>query len=119
MTLSSEKILSLARNCLKIEQEAIESTCTLLDESFVRAIHLIEKTILNQGKLVLTGVGKNVPICMKMAGTFNSTGVPATFLDPNQALHGDLGLCRPEDLCLLVSNSGETEDLVRLLPSLK
>lgn len=119
MTLSSAKILSLARNCLQIEQDAIESTSTLLDQSFVEAVHLVEKTLLNEGKLVLTGVGKNVPICLKLAGTFNSTGVSAAFLDPNQALHGDLGLCRREDLCILVSNSGETEDLIRLIPSLK
>jgi arabinose-5-phosphate isomerase len=119
MTLSSEKILASARNCLRLEQAAIETTLEKLDESFVTAIHLIESAILNENKLVFTGVGKNVPICLKLAGTFNSTGVPAAFLDPNQALHGDLGLCRKGDICLLISNSGETEDLIRLLPSLK
>ena len=119
MALSSAKILSLAHKCLQIEQEAIESTSSHLDESFVEAVQLIERIILKGGKLVLTGVGKNVPVCTKLASTFNSTGVPAAFLDPNQALHGDLGLCRPEDLCILVSNSGETEDLIRLIPSLK
>jgi arabinose-5-phosphate isomerase len=119
MTLSSEKILSSARNCLRLEQAAIEATSRKLDDSFVKTIHLIEKTILAGRKLVFTGVGKNVPICMKLAGTFNSTGVPTAFLDPNQALHGDLGLCQGGDLCLLISNSGETEDLLRLLPSLK
>jgi arabinose-5-phosphate isomerase len=119
MTLSSEKILASARNCLRLEQAAIEATIEHLDTSFVTAIHLIESAILNENKLVFTGVGKNVPICLKLAGTFNSTGVPAAFLDPNQALHGDLGLCRKGDVCLLISNSGETEDLIRLLPSLK
>lgn len=119
MTLSSEKILSSARNCLRLEQAAIEATSAKLDESFVRTIHMIENTILDGNKLVFTGVGKNVPICLKLAGTFNSTGVPTTFLDPNQALHGDLGLCQKGDLCVLFSNSGETEDLLRLLPSLK
>jgi arabinose-5-phosphate isomerase len=119
MTLSSEKILASARNCLRLEQAAIEATLAQLDDSFVTAIHLIESAILDENKLVFTGVGKNVPICMKLAGTFNSTGVPAAFLDPNQALHGDLGLCRKGDVCLLISNSGETEDLIRLLPSLK
>lgn len=119
MNLSSEKILDLARRCLSIEQEAIEATRSRIDDSFVKAIHLIEGAILRENKLILTGVGKNVPICLKLAGTFNSTGVPAAFLDPNQALHGDLGLCRNGDLCILVSNSGETEDLIRLLPSLK
>ncbi|NDV61335.1 KpsF/GutQ family sugar-phosphate isomerase [Puniceicoccales bacterium CK1056] len=119
MTLSSENILSSAQNCLRLEQAAIEATSNKLDESFVQSVHLIEKTILDGKKLVFTGVGKNVPICLKLAGTFNSTGVPTTFLDPNQALHGDLGLCQKGDLCVLFSNSGETEDLLRLLPSLK
>lgn len=119
MTLSSENILASARNCLRLEQAAIADTIEKLDDSFVTAIHLIEAAILGENKLVFTGVGKNVPICLKLAGTFNSTGVPAAFLDPNQALHGDLGLCRKGDVCLLISNSGETEDLIRLLPSLK
>jgi arabinose-5-phosphate isomerase len=119
MTLSAEKILSRARDCLDLEKAAIDATRDRLDAAFVNAIRLIEAAILADNKLVFTGVGKNVPICMKLAGTFNSTGVPAAFLDPNQALHGDLGLCRKGDLCLLVSNSGETEDLIRLLPSLK
>jgi len=119
MTLSSEEILASARNCLRLEQLAIESTANQLDDSFVNSIRLIEAAILKNNKLVLTGVGKNVPICLKLAGTFNSTGVPAAFLDPNQALHGDLGLCKEGDVCILISNSGETEDLLRLLPSLK
>jgi arabinose-5-phosphate isomerase len=119
MTLSSEEILSSARNCLRIEQEALQITSDNLGDSFINAIRLIEKAILAGNKLVFTGVGKNVPICMKLFGTFNSTGVPAAYLDPNQALHGDLGLCLEGDLCLLFSNSGETEDLLRLIPALK
>jgi arabinose-5-phosphate isomerase len=119
MTFPPEKIIALARNCLQLERDAIRETADNLDTAFVDAVGLIGETILGKGKLILTGVGKNVPICLKLAGTFNSTGVPAAFLDPNQALHGDLGLCRPDDLCLLVSNSGETEDLLRLLPSLR
>src|SRR5690606_16527831 len=70
-------------------------------------------------KLIFTGVGKNVPICQKLTGTFNSTGVPTAFLDPNQALHGDLGFCRDGDFAILISNSGETQDLLRILPFLK
>lgn len=119
MSLSHDDILDRARTCLQIEQAALRSTSEKLDASFVTAIHLIESAILRDNKLVFTGVGKNVPICLKLAGTFNSTGVPAAFLDPNQALHGDLGLCRKGDVCLLISNSGETEDLLRLLPSLR
>jgi arabinose-5-phosphate isomerase len=119
MTLSPEEILASARKCIRLEQAALESTASALDESFCMVIKLLEAAILRGNKLVLTGVGKNVPICLKLAGTFNSTGVPTAFLDPNQALHGDLGLCAGGDLCLLFSNSGETEDLIRLIPSLK
>jgi arabinose-5-phosphate isomerase len=119
MTLSSKEILSSARTCLQIEQDALKVTADNLGDSFINAIQLIEKAILGGNKLVFTGVGKNVPICMKLFGTFNSTGVPAAYLDPNQALHGDLGLCLEGDLCLLFSNSGETEDLIRLIPALK
>lgn len=119
MTLSSEEILASARQCLQIEQAALQTTSDNLGDSFINAIQLIESAILSGNKLVFTGVGKNVPICMKLFGTFNSTGVPAAYLDPNQALHGDLGLCLEGDLCLLFSNSGETDDLLRLIPSLK
>lgn len=119
MTASTDKLIDLARRCLETEKAAIASTQAALDETFITALKLIESAILEKKKLVLTGVGKNVPICLKMAGTFNSTGIPAAFLDPNQALHGDLGLCRDGDLCILISNSGETEDLLRLIPSLK
>lgn len=119
MTLSSEEILIRARHCLQLEQDALQLTSDHLGEAFVHSIQLIEQAVLGGKKLVFTGVGKNVPICMKLFGTFNSTGVPAAYLDPNQALHGDLGLCQNGDLCLLFSNSGETEDLLRLIPALK
>jgi arabinose-5-phosphate isomerase len=119
MNLTDDAILAHARDCLALEGDAITTTANALDDSFIRAIRLIEATIRSNNKLVFTGVGKNVPICQKLTGTFNSTGVPTTFLDPNQALHGDLGLCLKGDLCILISNSGETEDLLRLLPSVK
>ncbi len=119
MSAETEKILALARTCLSVEEAAIRLTRDHLDHHFVEAIGLLRQVVQRERKLVLTGVGKNVPICLKLAGTFNSTGVTAAFLDPNQALHGDLGLCHPGDLCFLISNSGETEDLLRLLPSLR
>ena len=119
MTFSDDAILASARECLRIEQDALALNQQRLDKGFIETIRLLEATRNAGKKLVFTGVGKNVPVCLKLTGTFNSTAVPATFLDPNQALHGDLGLCREGDLCLLVSNSGETEDLLRLLPSLK
>lgn len=119
MSHESEKILALAKNCLSLEEAAIRLTRDRLDHRFVEAIELLRSVLRAGGKVVLTGVGKNVPICLKLAGTLNSTGVTAAFLDPNQALHGDLGLCACGDLCILISNSGETEDLLRLIPSLR
>lgn len=112
-------ILENARNCLQLEMDAIARTAECLDQAFVQVLHSIRETVGNGGKLIFTGVGKNVPICQKLTGTFNSTGVPATFLDPNQALHGDLGLCAAGDVSILISNSGETEDLIRIIPHLR
>lgn len=116
---SSKAILAKARECLKIEAEAILQTGKLLSQGFVEVVVAVEETIALHKKLIFTGVGKNVPVGLKLVGTFNSTGVPACFLDPNQALHGDLGLCQENDLVFLLSNSGETEDLLRLLPLLR
>jgi arabinose-5-phosphate isomerase len=71
------------------------------------------------GKLIFTGVGKNAPIAQKVAATFNSTGVSSCFLDATQALHGDLGLVDEGDLAFLLSNSGQSEEILRLVPVLK
>ncbi len=115
----SKTILAKARECLKIEAQAIRLTGKLLSQKFVQVVIAVEETIAQRKKLIFTGVGKNVPVGLKLVGTFNSTGIPACFLDPNQALHGDLGLCQENDLVFLLSNSGETEELLRLLPLLR
>lgn len=108
-----------ARQCLELEMEAIGRTSERLDDSFVQVLEIIREALTQGRKIIFTGVGKNVPICQKLTGTFNSTGAPAAFLDPNQALHGDLGLCARGDIAILISNSGETEDLIRILPHLR
>lgn len=114
-----QQLINKARECLQIESEAIQCTAGKLDQSFADVIDELQQCIAAGHKLIFTGVGKNVPICQKLTGTFNSTGVPTTFLDPNQALHGDLGFCGQGDLAILISNSGETEDLIRIIPHLK
>lgn len=119
MTLNSDELLARARKCLELEEKAIRATAECLDETFVTVIRAIHDTILAGQKLIFTGVGKNVSISEKLAGTFNSTGAPACFLDPNQAMHGDLGLCAKEDLVFIISYSGETEEIIKLLPLLK
>ncbi len=119
MNWDSKTVLEKGRECIRVEDEALEATSRQLGESFVTLIHAIETTVSSKKKVIFTGVGKSAHICQKLVGTFNSIGAPAAFLDPTQALHGDLGLCAEGDLTLLVSNSGETEELVRLVPLLK
>ncbi len=112
-------LLAKARKCLMLESSAIQDTATALDKSFVHVIEDIETTVASDNKIIFSGVGKNSPICQKLVGTFNSTGVPACSLDPTQALHGDLGVLVAKDLVFLLSNSGETEELIQLLPVIK
>lgn len=116
---STPAILANARAVLDLEAAAIERSAAALDAAFADLARALCAAIDAGQKLIFTGVGKNVPICQKLTGTFNSTGVPSCFLDPNQALHGDLGLCAPGDHALLFSNSGETEDILRIVPFLK
>ena len=117
--MNSTTLIAKARKCLAIESKAIEATATGLDDTFVDVIIDIKKTVLKHNKLIFSGVGKNTAICQKLMGTFNSTGVPACYLDPTQALHGDLGLLVENDLVFLLSNSGESEELLQLLPLIK
>ncbi len=116
MPLSDQSILAKARQCLAIEREALEITAKVLDGAFVKAARAVEATVAAGRKLVFSGVGKNTHIAEKLTGTFNSIGVPSCFLNPTQALHGDLGLCAAGDLAVLLSNSGATPEMLRLLP---
>ncbi len=116
MPLDSATILAQARHCLAIEREALDATAGVLNEDFVAVVRAVEAVIAAGHKLIISGVGKNAHIGQKLAGTFNSTGVPSCFLDATQALHGDLGLCAPGDLAILLSNSGASMEMLRLLP---
>jgi arabinose-5-phosphate isomerase len=119
MALAPKSILARARACLRIENEAISATARRLGPDFVAAARAVEATVAAGRKLIFTGVGKSAHIANKLCGTFNSTGVSSCFLDATQALHGDLGLVDEGDLALLLSNSGQTEEIVRLVPLLK
>ncbi len=112
-------LLARARQCLAIEREALDETAAALDESFVAVAQAVEAALAAGRKLVFSGVGKNAPIAQKLAGTFNSIGAPSCFLDATQALHGDLGLVAAGDLAILLSNSGATPEILRLLPLLE
>jgi arabinose-5-phosphate isomerase len=119
MALQPKSILARARECIRIESDALGETAKSLGTEFVDTVRAVEATIAAEKKLIFTGVGKSAHIAQKLTGTFNSTGVTSCFLDATQALHGDLGLCGEGDLAVLLSNSGQTEEILRLLPILK
>jgi arabinose-5-phosphate isomerase len=119
MPLQPKSILARARDCIRIESDALKETARQLDAEFVSAARAVEATIAAGHKLIFTGVGKSAHIAQKLCGTFNSTGATSCFLDATQALHGDLGLCAEGDLAILLSNSGQTEEILRLVPILK
>jgi len=101
-----------ARRVLTIESEAVARLAGRIDARFDKAVDLL---VGCKGRVVVAGIGKSGIICQKIAATLSSTGTPAYFLHPAEALHGDIGLLVPGDVVLVVSNSGETEELVRCL----
>ena len=119
MTLDPKSALARARACLQLEKDALAATADSLGGEFVDAARAIEAMAGAGGKLIFSGVGKSAHIAQKLTGTFNSTGISSCFLDPIHALHGDLGLCADGDIAILLSNSGQTEEIVRLVPMLK
>lgn len=99
-----------------MEREALEESERRIDESFVRAVEILSKST---GRAIVSGVGKSGLIGRKIAATLTSTGTPATFLHPSESLHGDLGIVGSTDVAILISKSGESEELVALLNHLK
>jgi arabinose-5-phosphate isomerase len=108
--------LSVAKRVLRIEADAIAGLIDRLDERFEQAIELLYGC---KGRVVVTGLGKSGLIGRKIAATFASTGTPSLFLHAADALHGDLGILTSEDILLAISSSGETEELVELLETVK
>ena len=104
------------KKVLRTEAEAISALIKRIDERFVQAIDLIATC---QGRTVVTGMGKSGLIANKIAATFASTGTPAFFLHPAEGVHGDLGMISRGDIVIAISNSGETEELIRIIPVLK
>lgn len=109
-------IIERARKVLEIESKAIYNLIGRLDTAFVQAVDIISKC---QGKVIVTGIGKSGLIGKKIASTLASTGTPAIFLHTAEASHGDLGMLSRGDVVVGVSNSGETEELIRILPVIK
>lgn len=106
-------IINIASQCLRDEAQAVLDQIPLLDDNFERAVKLI---LGCKGKLIVTGVGKSGHIGAKMAATLSSTGTPSFYLNPLDAYHGDLGVVGNDDIILALSNSGQTDELLRLLP---
>ena len=108
--------LALARKVLQTEAAAILALVDRLDDRFDRAVHLLLDC---RGRVIVTGMGKSGIICRKIAATLSSTGTPAFFLHPAEAIHGDLGVIQGDDVVVALSYSGETEELLRLLETIK
>ena len=114
--LSNDELLALAEEVLAIESRAVDSLRGRLDGAFVKACELCLDT---PGRVVVTGMGKSGHISSKIAATLASTGTPAFFMHPAEASHGDLGMITEHDLLLAVSYSGETEEVITILPLVK
>lgn len=108
----ASEILATAQRVLRIESEAIAAAIDRLDQRFAEAVELI---LACEGRVIVAGMGKSGLVGRKVAATFASLGTPSVFVHPADAMHGDLGMIRPQDLVLLLSHSGETEELLRLL----
>ncbi|MGH8671767.1 MAG: KpsF/GutQ family sugar-phosphate isomerase [Burkholderiales bacterium] len=110
------KALDLAREVLSIEAKAVEALIERVDHSFLEALELI---LHCQGRIVVSGMGKSGHIARKIASTMASTGTPAFYLHPGEASHGDLGMITPHDVLIALSNSGESPELLTILPLIK
>jgi arabinose-5-phosphate isomerase len=108
--------LELARQVLRTEAAAIIGLVDRIDGAFERAVELLHEC---RGRVIVTGMGKSGIICRKIAATLSSTGTAAWFLHPAEAIHGDLGAIREDDVVLALSHSGETDELLRLLESIR
>jgi arabinose-5-phosphate isomerase len=101
---------------METEAEAISTAAARLDASLLDAVDLI---LRHSGKLIVTGLGKSGHVARKIAATLQSTGTPAVFLHPGEAIHGDIGVCQPADPMLMISKSGATAELIQLVPILR
>ena len=115
----TERTLKLARETLNIEADAVRALATKLGAAFIAAHKLLFEASAKKGRVVVTGMGKSGHIGGKIASTLASTGTPAFFMHPGEASHGDLGMITKDDVVIAISNSGETDEILKLLPQLK
>ncbi len=113
---ASDEIIAIARDVLQIEAKAISDLIARLDGSFSEAVRLIQE---RRGRVVVSGIGKSGHIARKIASTLASTGTPSFFVHPAEASHGDLGMVLREDVFIALSNSGESAEVLAIVPLLK
>jgi len=111
-----ERLLAMADRVLRLEAESIAALRGRLDDRFVEAVDLLRRC---RGRVIVTGMGKSGLIGRKIAATLASTGTPAYFLHPAEGVHGDIGMMAREDVVLALSNSGETDEVLAVLPAIK
>ncbi len=117
--MTKEEQLKRAREVFEIEIEGLRKTCDSLDDAFTDAINLMLNCVRNEGIIVVSGVGKNLAIAEKMSAIFASTGTRSIVLNPVQAMHGDLGMVAPRDILIALSFSGESDEIIRLIPAIR
>lgn len=114
--MENQDLISLAKTSLEIEISELEKLKNRVDDSFVKAVKIISSA---SGKLIIVGIGKSAHVGNKIVATLNSTGTPAQFLHASEAIHGDLGVIQKQDVVLCISNSGNSPEIVNLIPYLK
>lgn len=111
-----KNLIEVAQKVLTIEAEALQALKERINEDFLKAVEIIHNS---KGRVVVTGIGKSGLVGRKIAATLASTGTPSFFMHPAEASHGDLGMVTEEDVVIAISNSGETEEIIKLIPFLK
>ena len=114
--LTDQNIISLAKETLRIEADAVMGLMEMLNDDFTSCIKLIHAS---EGRVVVSGIGKSAIIANKIVATLNSTGTPSVFLHAADAIHGDLGMIQRNDSVILISNSGNTPEIKVLAPLIK
>jgi arabinose-5-phosphate isomerase len=117
--MTREKTIERAREVFDVEIEGLKAVRDSIADSFVKTVELLSATVKNGGMVVVSGVGKSLHVAEKMSGILSSTGTRSVVLNPVQAMHGDLGMVSSRDVLVALSFSGESEEVVRLIPAIR
>jgi len=114
--MDNNEVIESLKSVIQNESDSLSQLSDSIDKKYVAAVELIKKC---KGKLVITGVGKSGHIGKKIAATFSSTGTPSFFMHSTEGVHGDLGMITENDVVILISNSGETSEVLNLIPTIR